>query len=194
MIFRTMNMGYTIKLVLVGDYRVGKTSLRRSYLGEHFRNNYLPTVGADFSFTEEKIGEKLFRFLIWDLAGETRFSKVRPMYYKGAYGAIVVFDITNRQNFENIDNWIDDFLKFSRKENCPIVIAGNKIDLVQDGKAEQAVSDEEINEYLDEIRKKLGKSHKIFFIKTSAKTGENVREAFNCLANEVANLLLSRSK
>ncbi len=174
-----MTNDYSLKIVLIGDFRVGKTSIRRRFLGEHFRSNYLPTVGADFSYCEVSFDDKKLKLLIWDLAGENRFSKVIPIYYKGAYGSIVVFDLTNRDSFLNLANWISEFLTYSKVKNPPFIIIGNKHDLIVEGLEEQAVSDEEVEEFINSLKETSLPGYKeIPYIKTSAKTGENVQEAF----------------
>ena len=86
---------YNLKIVLAGDGAVGKTSLRRSYLGQGFESNYQQTIGADFAIHEEDVGSFKVKFIIWDLAGQLVFHQVRKSFYKGTHGALIVCDVTN---------------------------------------------------------------------------------------------------
>ena len=96
---------YTLKIILIGDGAVGKTSMRRRYLGEGFKTDYQMTIGADLAAKFSPIiysGGKQIKYLIWDLAGQPRFSNVRKAYYMAAVGALVVFDATRQDSFTNI--------------------------------------------------------------------------------------------
>lgn len=173
------------KIVLAGDGAVGKTSIRKRYLGENFSGHYQHTIGADFAVYEDKIGWKKIKFVIWDLAGQLRFHEVRKSFYRGAHGALVVFDLTNIESFERLRHWVNEIWKNSTKGPIPFVIVGNKVDLRDLGML--SVSDEIIQKFTyncaQETRKQYGFGTKSVI--TSAKTGDNVREAFRQLAIQI---------
>ncbi len=164
------------KIVLIGDGAVGKTSLRKRYLGEGFETDYLSTMGADFALYDTKVEETHIRWQIWDLAGQPVFKDVVKAYYTKVFGAILVYDVTRRQTFENTEKWLDDLWTNSKRDqNVPVVILGNKIDLREEG-AETVSADEG-----QKLADRLG----IKIIETSAKTGEGVQIAFDQLGKEI---------
>ncbi|MHA1331994.1 MAG: Rab family GTPase [Candidatus Hodarchaeales archaeon] len=123
-IFDEKEGDYYMKIVLACDGAVGKTTLRRRFMGEGFKVNYQATIGADFAIHEEKIGSYHVKFVIWDLAGQLHFHQVRKLFYKAAHGALIVFDITNPSSFDNIKHWINEL--WLHNEPVPFVIVGNK--------------------------------------------------------------------
>ncbi len=182
------NNSYFLKIALLGDGAVGKTSIRRNYMGQGFTGDHLMTIGADFAAHDAsiKIDEKDYKITwqIWDLAGQDSFHNVRSMYYKGCFGGVVVFDKTRPTSFENIDNWLEELKKYSGKGIVPIILLGNKFDLVEG--ADLVVNDEEIERKLDILREKYGDNRfKIHYYNTSALTGLNIEMAFESLGNEI---------
>ena len=164
------------KIVLVGDGAVGKTSLRKRYLGQGFDTDYLSTMGADFALHDTTIEETQIRWQIWDLAGQPVFKDVVRAYYTKIFGGVLVYDVTRRQTFENAEKWLDDMWAHSgREKNVPVVLLANKIDLREEG-AETVSTDE---------GKKLAESLGIPLIETSAKSGDGVNEAFEKLGNQI---------
>ncbi|MHA1236911.1 MAG: Rab family GTPase [Candidatus Hodarchaeales archaeon] len=134
------------KIVLVGDGAVGKTSLRKRYLGQGFDTDYLSTMGADFALHDTTIEETQIsteiRWQIWDLAGQPIFKDVVQAYYTKIFGGILVYDVTRRQTFENAEKWLTDMWEHSgREKNVPVVLLANKIDLRDEG-AETVSTDE----------------------------------------------------
>jgi small GTP-binding protein len=184
-------MAIIAKICLLGDGMVGKTSLANRYLGKGFSSDYIPTLGSDFTSKEVTIqtdyGSQEFRFQIWDLAGQPSFSQIRSLYYKGATGAFLVFDLTNPDTLESINRWSDEFLRHCKVLNPTMIILGNKNDL--SGKIK--VSRELVENY---IRKKVistdNNSLQYEFFETSAKTGKNVDKVFNILAKKITNKLM----
>ncbi len=178
-----------IKIVLGGDGAVGKTSIRRRYLGEGFTQQYLQTLGADFALKETvlKDGNIRFRWQIWDLAGQPAFHEVRKAYFKGCLGALVVYDVTRPETLENAEKWCEDIWENSSyQEKIPIVLIGNKIDL------RDTVNDALTPEDGKKMAEKLG----IGFLETSAKTGENIEDAFEFLGRKIiefTNKLMQRT-
>ncbi|MBY9000740.1 MAG: GTP-binding protein [Candidatus Heimdallarchaeota archaeon] len=172
---------YMIKLVLIGDSAVGKTSIRNNFLGLGFEKEHQTTLGADFAATTQTIEGYQIKYQIWDLAGQPMFKNVRPRFFKGCFGALAVFDITRKETFHNLTNWIEELYQFSGRGVVPVIILSNKMDLEN-----HAITVEEANEFIKELNKKT-KDHKIknFFLETSAKTGLNIDEAFRILGEYI---------
>ena len=164
------------KIVLCGDGAVGKTSLRKRYLGLGFETDYLSTMGADFALHDTKIEDTQIRWQIWDLAGQPMFKDVVTAYYTKVFGGVIIYDVTRRQTFETIEKWLNDMWSNSgRDKNVPVVLLANKIDLREEGA--ETVSTEE--------GQKLTDSLGIPFIETSAKSGEGVDSAFDQLGKDI---------
>ena len=118
------------KIVLVGDGAVGKTSPRKQYLGQGFDTDYLSTMGADFALHDTTIENTHIRWQIWDLAGQPVFKDVVRAYYTKIFGGVLVYDVTRRQTFENVEKWLNDIWSHSgREKNVPVVLIANKVDL-----------------------------------------------------------------
>ena len=156
---------YIIKVCLLGEANVGKTSLLYRYIENKFRDNYKATLGVNLLKKEANIeGYGLITIQIWDLGGQESFKSLRKLYLEGANGALIIFDMTKSKTFEKLSDWVGDF-KEARGEQ-PILLVGNKTDLIENIKVNE-------NEASDFANK-----HGMEFIKTSAKTGENVEVAF----------------
>ena len=173
---------YMIKLVLVGDAAVGKTSIRQRYLGKGFQKEHLTTLGADFAAITKEVDDFQIKYQIWDLAGQPMFKNVRPRFFKGCFGSLAVFDVTRRETFLNLSNWIEELYQFSGRGIIPVIILANKIDLVD----EQEVTIKEVQKFVDELNKKT-KEHSIenFFLETSALTGLNIDKAFEIIGQYI---------
>ena len=176
------------KILLCGDGFVGKTSLRKSFMGFKFNSQYLMTIGAELSiiskkFEIDKDRKHLIKFFLWDLAGQPNFSTVRPRYYEGGNAAVLVYDITNRDSFNNIENWILEIKAHNSNFPLPLILVANKIDLVD--KVDEFIPTSEGKELAEELSVKfLSNELKIQFIETSALTGVNVDSAFESLGKE----------
>ncbi|MHA2503022.1 MAG: Rab family GTPase [Candidatus Kariarchaeaceae archaeon] len=165
-----------LKIVVIGDSAVGKTSLRRRYMGEGFRGSYTATLGSEFSV--KKIRETTIT--LFDLAGDPASKFLRSGYYAGTDGFIVVFDITNRKSFENLEGWFDE-IRSNLGNGLKVFILGNKEDLRDMGN--DRVEEDEAYEYANRKAKEFDAS--ISFLTTSALTGYNVEVAFNKLIAEI---------
>ncbi len=169
-----------LKLALLGDAAVGKTSLIDMYTQHRFKEDYKPTLGVNIVVKEleiEKINAQI-RLIIWDIAGQDKYDLSRKMFFQGVVGALFVYDTTRHATFKNIDSkWLTDLKEYGEQELAYILI-GNKIDL-QDSRV---VSIEEGKE----LAEKINASD---FVETSAKYGDNVEDAFKKLVDTVlANL------
>ena len=161
---------YVFKLVLAGDGAVGKTTLVQKFVEEKFNEDYLATIGANIMKKEYRLrGEDVVcMFSIWDLAGQDLFKRARKSYFSNASAGIIVFDVTREETFNHVKNWMLEFQIIGKP--IPIVLVGNKIDLVDQRKVQQ------------EDAENLAKELNISYIETSAKEGENVEEVFEMLA------------
>lgn len=174
------------KIVLLGDGMVGKTSLRYRYLDKGFTSNYLATLGADFAIKELNYMNYHIRFQIWDLAGQFRFETLRKNFYIGAQSALILYDVTNRESFNNVKNWLNEFWTHNGKGKMPVVLIGNKIDL-RSNNSDDISTDEGIT-----LAKSIQEENKTNFIipyvETSAKTGENIDLAFRTITDHYLKL------
>jgi len=163
---------YLFKTIVVGDGAVGKTAITFRFAENKFQENYKMTIGVDFTITRMTVNNKKIKTQIWDTGGQERFSKIRPLYYRGALGCLVVFDVTNKVSFENLEMWFQEV-----KDNCikiPIILVGNKIDLTN-----RQVTSEEGKALAAKKSKEFGR--KIPYLETSAKTGETIKKVFTKL-------------
>jgi small GTP-binding protein len=162
-----MTYDYLFKVIAVGDGAVGKTSITLRFSTGTFRDSYIMTIGVDFAVKTIDVGTsegaKKIKLQIWDTGGQERFSYVRPLYYKGAMGGLVVFDVTQVESFQNIPKWFEEVKK--NRGNIPLILVGNKVDL----------PDRKIN---GEQAKELAKKNGVQYLETSAKTGESIERIF----------------
>lgn len=181
-----------IKIVIIGDGGVGKTSLIRRYLGFGFNPQYLKTIGANFyskkiEYNDDRISNVPVQLVVWDLAGQPRFNEVRGVYYRGAKAAVVVFDVTDRKSFENVENWVEEFWK-NMDEKLPIVLVGNKIDLI--GDVDDYVKSEEALLLARKFSEIIGIN--IPYIETSAKIGKHVEDVFRSVVKLVLDYYMKK--
>ena len=160
------------KIVLIGDTSVGKTNILSKYLSDEFDPESKATVGVEFGTKNFKIENNIVKVQIWDTAGQERYRSITNAYYKGAKGALLVYDITNKKSFDNLDRWISD-LKTNGDEKISIVLLGNKSDL----ESQRVISTEE--------GKNKAELFKFAFMETSALNGSNIEKAFDELIKEV---------
>ena len=165
------NSPIEIKVCIIGDTDVGKTSLSTRYCHGDFPTNSTPTIGASFLQRRVIVDSTELSLQIWDTAGQERFRSMAPMYYRGAKAAICVFDLTNNTTFERLNTWIRD-LKNHADPNVVICIAGNKCD-----KAGASRDIETFEEYARSV-------NGTFFL-TSALTGIGIQEIFENLSKNV---------
>uniref|UniRef100_A0A914E6F2 Ras-related protein Rab-7b n=1 Tax=Acrobeloides nanus TaxID=290746 RepID=A0A914E6F2_9BILA len=121
-----------LKVILLGDMGVGKTSLMNQYVNKLFSNQYKPTLGTDLLTKDIKIDDRLVTMQIWDTAGQERFQALGSAFYRGADCCILVYDVTDPKSFQSLDMWRDEFLIQANPrdpESFPFVLLGNKIDV-----------------------------------------------------------------
>ena len=159
-----------IKTLVIGDSRVGKTSLLLKYVDKSFPDEHISTIGVEYK--EKLITKDGFniRLQIWDTAGEERFRSITKSIYKNTHGVLFVYDITQKDTFANVKHWIKDTENIDREIRG--VIVGNKIDL-----KDRIISKTDLDE--------IGEKYKMPVIETSAKEGTNVNECFELLIDEL---------
>jgi len=171
------NKTYVYKVCVVGDGGVGKTSLVRKSVKNTFTENYLMTIGSNFSVKPIKLSEYPnydITLSIWDIAGQEHFKSVRPPFYKGAKALIYVYDLTRRGSFDNILNWKMEAEKIIESQPC--ILVGNKLDLIRP--EEKRIKQEEINLKMDALETDL-------YFETSAKEGINVEIIFEEITKSI---------
>jgi Ras-related protein Rab-11A len=163
---------FKLKIVVVGDSGVGKTNLIKRFISNEFSENFKATIGVEFMSKTYRINKHLFKVEIWDTAGQERYKSITAVYYKGAKGALVVYDTTDKSTFDNIDKWMLE-IKDKTSKDIKLMIIGNKIDL----KDEREVKNEEAM--------KKAESLSIPLMEASALDATNVKEAFCDLLKEI---------
>ena len=166
------NYNMIFKIVLVGDSGVGKTNLLLRYLKNEFNTQTKATVGVEFGNTKVQIDNALIKAQIWDTAGQERYRSITSAYYKGAHGALIVYDITRKDSFDSVEKWLRD-LKNNGEEKMVIMAIGNKCDMVN----ERVISTEE--------GEAKAQRNNIAFLETSALNATNVAKAFDELIQKL---------
>ncbi len=167
---------FRFKFVIVGDHEVGKTSIVRRYVDNKFSENYRATLGLNIlTHSFEFMGNEV-NITLWDVGAQDFFKRFRKTYYTGAQAAFIVFDVTNRQTYENINKWYQELEDYIENMDIPIILVGNKSDLNQ----QRVIDYKEGVSYANKLSSRG--SSKISFIETSALTGENVNDAFSLIS------------
>ena len=161
-----------IKLMVIGETRVGKTALIKKYTKNDFGGVYLTTVGIDFQEKIINVEDKSIKLQIWDTAGEERFRNIAKNYFHTSDGFLIVYDISCRDSFEKLSFWLEQ-IRLNAPEHTKCIVAGNKCDL------------EEKREVNKNEGEDFSKENNINFFETSAKEGTNVNEIFQVLSNEI---------
>ncbi|OIW07609.1 hypothetical protein TanjilG_29982 [Lupinus angustifolius] len=165
---------YLFKIVLIGDSAVGKSNLLSRFARNEFDTNSKATIGVEFQTQVVEIEGKEVKAQIWDTAGQERFRAVTSAYYRGALGALVVYDITRKGTFDGIKRWLQE-LDTQNDSSIVRMLVGNKCDL------------ENIREVSIEEGKTLAEAEGMFFIETSALDATNVQTAFEIVIREIYN-------
>ena len=167
------NNDYLFKILTVGEFNVGKTSLILRFINDTFIETYMPTIGVDFFYKILDIENKIIAAQIWDFYSSEQFKRLPLGYYRNVLGIIIAYDITEIKSFEKLKNWINDIKMYAHKK-VRLVLVGNKCDL-----SNRRITEEEGKKLADELGAK--------FFETSAKTGYNVNEAYNFLIRDIFN-------
>ena len=164
----------TYKIVVVGASGVGKTSMVQRLVDKIYSDDKQPTIGVEFKCFQTTLGEDTVKLNIWDTAGQEKFRSVSKAYFRNAIGALLVFSISDKRSFDELDGWLND-LQSLASPNAAIILVGNKCDLEE--KREVSNSDAEV----------FAQRHGLEFIETSALDTTNIDETFIKLANLIHN-------
>ena len=165
-----------IQIIMIGESGVGKTSLIRRYTNNIFNSNHLETIGIEFYNREERINNKIIQIKFWDTAGQEIFHSLTKNFYRKADGIIIVYDITNKESFERVQDWIKSVYDNTETyKEIQMIIVGNKIDL------------EEMREVRKEDGLKIGKYYEIDFFEASAKNAEGVNNFMIKIIGDILN-------
>lgn len=172
---------HLFKLLVVGDSGVGKSCLLLRFADDTYSESFISTLGVDFKIrTMENGGEKV-KLQIWDTAGQERFRTIVSSYYRGAHGIILVYDVTDRASFQNVQTWMTEISKYT-KGPVNTMLVGNKCDLT----SKKAVSFDEAKDLADSLG--------VRFLETSAKNAHNVDHAFEVLAREIKQSMVAHPR
>jgi len=160
------------KILIIGDAGTGKSNLVSQYANNEYSESYCPTTGVDFATRSVTLEGKITKLEIWDTAGQQRFPTITSSYYEGAQGIIILYDITDKESFNNVKHWIEQIEKFA-SDNVVKLLVGNKCDYT----TERKVDFDTASKYADQLG--------ISVLETSAKTGTNVDHAFSTIAFQV---------
>jgi small GTP-binding protein len=167
---------YVFKVIIIGPGAVGKTSLLHRFVENKFSFRYKLTIGADFLSKIIDYDESTVKLQIWDIGGQDRYKFLRSSFFDGANGAFIVFDLSRWRTFEELEDWLSDLREYAG-DNIPFALIGNKLDLI----------DKRDELYERENAEVFAKKEETFYIETSAKTGEQVEEAFLNLTKKMIN-------
>ncbi len=167
---------YRFKVVMLGDGAVGKTALTLRFTQDFFEADYKRTIGSDFAIKRVELPDMDANVVlqVWDLAGQPRFEIVRQGFYRGARGGLLVFDVTRRRTFLNLDRWREEAINNIGRD-VPMVVVANKVDLEDS----RIVGTDEGKEYATE--------HGYAYVESSALTGQNVEESYAELCRVMIN-------
>ncbi|KAL8124054.1 ras-related protein RABA6b-like [Apium graveolens] len=171
---------YLFKAVLIGDSAVGKSNLLSRISRNEFQLDSKPTIGVEFAYRNIKVDDKLVKAQIWDTAGQERFRAITSSYYRGALGALLVYDITRKNTFESVKKWLHELREFGDPDMV-IVLVGNKSDL------------SESRQVVVEDGHTLAQLEGLCFMETSAKENINVEEAFLNMINKIHEITSKKS-
>eukprot|EP00922_Rhytidocystis_sp_ex-Travisia-forbesii_P038040 GHVS01056656.1.p1 GENE.GHVS01056656.1~~GHVS01056656.1.p1 ORF type:complete len:203 (+),score=12.36 GHVS01056656.1:178-786(+) len=163
---------YLYKLLLIGDSGVGKSCLLLRFADDTYTESYISTIGVDFKIRTIELDGKIVKLQIWDTAGQERFRTITSSYYRGAHGIIIVYDVTDKESFNNVKTWMQEIDRYA-VDNVNKLLVGNKCDLG----SKKVVSYNQ--------GKELADSFHMPFIETSAKNAHNVEQAFQMMASEI---------
>jgi len=163
---------YLFKLLLIGDSGVGKSCLLLRFADNTYTDSYISTIGVDFKIRTLDIDGKTVKLQIWDTAGQERFRTITSSYYRGAHGIIVVYDVTDKVSFNNVKQWLGEIDRYACQSVNKLLV-GNKADLIE----KKVVDFNEAKEFAESLG--------ISFLETSAKSAQNVEEAFLTMTRQI---------
>ena len=170
------DISFVFKIVIIGDGRVGKTSLIQNFTRSSFKEDYTKTIGAQLSNYDREINNDKIRLQFWDIAGQDTFHFLRPSFFKNSRAAIIVYSLEENklglESFENLPTWHDEIQKYCG--DIPIIVFANKVDLL---------NADQVNETA--VKELVRENNYLGYHLTSAKTGEGVIDAFNTIIDDL---------
>jgi len=176
---RDEDYDYLFKVVLIGDSGVGKSNILARFTRDEFNLESKSTIGVEFATKSVPTDGKVIKAQIWDTAGQERYRAITSAYYRGAVGALLVYDLSKRQTYENVERWLKE-LRDHADEHIVVMLVGNKADLrhLRTVQTEEAVA--------------FAEKHQLASIETSALESTNVEQAFHKLLSEIYTLMVKR--
>jgi Ras-related protein Rab-1A len=163
---------YLFKLLLIGDSGTGKSSILNRFVDNAFTETYISTIGVDFKIKTVEYNGKKIKLQIWDTAGQERFRTITSSYYRGAQGVVIVYDVTDKRSFDNVKLWMQEIERYACSNSLKFLF-GNKSDLVK-------------NKMFDfDTANFFAIENNLIFYETSAKSGNNISEAFMKISEEI---------
>ncbi|KAI5190669.1 hypothetical protein NEMIN01_1134 [Nematocida minor] len=174
-----------LKLLIIGESNVGKTSILQRFIENSFHKTFSTTIGIDFRSKTISVDNEDIELQIWDTAGQERFFSITKSYYRGSDGIFLTFDLTSEDSFKALPKWISE-VKEKLEEKVPIFLLGNKKDLLEDSEIDKLSTTQSI--------KKISKELSVPWYMTSAKSGENIEEIFRDMARIILNKRVVKKK
>ena len=174
MTLKEVNFNYLYKYIVIGDSSVGKSCIVAKYLTGGFEEEFKTTIGIEFGSKDLTINDKVYRLQIWDTAGQESFRSITRAYYKNSACSFIVYDVTNKQSFLNVQDWFNECKKQTPR-TVTMVLVGNKVDL------------EDKREVTYEEGENFARDNSMLFYETSAKNGDNIENMFYDSAEIIAN-------
>ncbi|KAH7678174.1 Small GTPase superfamily ARF/SAR type protein [Dioscorea alata] len=171
---------YLFKIVLVGDSGVGKSNILSRFTRNEFSLESKSTIGVEFATRTLQIEGKTVKAQIWDTAGQERYRAITSAYYRGAVGALLVYDITKRQTFDNVQRWLHE-LREHADSNIVIMMAGNKSDLSH------------LRSVQEDDGQALAEKEGLSFLETSALGAQNIEKAFQTILTEIYHIISKKA-
>ncbi|CDK26068.1 unnamed protein product [Kuraishia capsulata CBS 1993] len=171
---------YLFKLLLIGDSGVGKSCLLLRFAEDTYTPDYISTIGVDFKIKTIELDGKVIKLQIWDTAGQERFRTITSSYYRGAHGIIIVYDVTDQESYNNVNQWLQEIDRYATSSVMKLLV-GNKSDLV----------DKKVVEY--STAKEFADSRDLKFLETSALDSTNVEKAFSTMAQQIKSKMATSS-
>ena len=165
-------MTHKLKIIVVGDTNVGKTSILNRKNNNIFNPTFTTTLGVDFYYISVRKNNTDIKIYVWDTAGQEKFANLINVYFRDLDGAMVIYDITNRNSFENIEKWIDK-IKICNKTSVPIIIVGTKTDIEKHRRCHKYEAEN------------IAKKYNYVTIECSSKDNYNIDETFDLIINEI---------
>jgi small GTP-binding protein len=161
------NHNYLVKLIIIGDTSVGKSSILQIYCDNYINSEYVSTIGVDFRIKTINLNNDIIKLQIWDTAGQERFRSITNSYYRGAHAIMLVFDLTDIYTFNRLDDWMQIIYKNTGTNKFTILLVGNKLDQTK----KICVTKNDIDKFISK--------YDLEYIEVSAKLNTNINDAFN---------------